>query len=65
VGEKGAVAGKTAVAGALLAAPLVGAIKGAEFLATHSAIGDAEEREASGASARSGASRSSAGLSAA
>ena len=46
VGDKVAVAGRTAVAGVLLAAPVARAVKGAEFLATHLAIGEVEEREA-------------------
>jgi hypothetical protein len=46
VGEKVAVAGKTAVAGALLAAPVVGAVKGGEYLASHSAMGEIGQREA-------------------
>jgi len=43
VGEKVAEAGKTAVAGVLVAAPVVGAVKGAEFLATHSAMKEVEK----------------------
>jgi len=37
-GEKIAAVGQTAVAAAKIAAPAYGAVKGAEYLATHSAM---------------------------
>jgi hypothetical protein len=45
-GGKVATAARTTVAAGLVAAPVAGAVKGAEFLATHSAMKEVEKREA-------------------